>query len=175
MFPCRDGALRAAHSLALKDSGSFAPIQSGQPPVNTASWRWGILGRPSAFRRGGWPAAIYRVARSARSRQHGLRRDGSLAPIREEVTPGWRACAGRALKLRSPCGDNTGTYGSGTNDRTSGPGGENVMFMGLTESNIEAGDRVELSSQSLRSALPWRPKTTATSRTAGSQPQPPTP
>jgi hypothetical protein len=47
------------------------------------------------------------------------------------------------------------------------------MFMELTEGNIEAGDRVELSSQSVRSALPWRPETTATSRTAESQP--PTP
>ena len=62
---------------------------------------------------------------------------------------------GRSLKLRSPWGDNSGTYGSGTDDRTSGPGGENVMFMELTEGNIEAGVRVEPSNQSVRSALPW--------------------
>jgi len=112
--------------------------------------------------------------------------------LRGSLAPGNRACGatevwprfGRgnprltglvsSLRLRSP-GDNTRTYGSGTDVGPQARSGENVMFMELTEGNIEAGDRIEPSSQPVRFALPWRPKTTATSRTAGSQPQPPTP
>ena len=68
--------------------------------------------------RPGLPAAIYRVAKIACYQQQGLRRDGSLAPMSRRGNPRLAGLSGRSLKLRSPWGDNTGTYGQ---ERTIGP------------------------------------------------------
>jgi len=175
MFPCLRRYLPSRPLARAKGLGVLCAYPIRATACKDCSWRWGDSRAAFSFPGGGWPAASYRVGKIACSRQQGLRRDGSLAPISRRGNSRLAGLRGRSLKLRSPGGDNTGTYGSGTDDRTSGPGGENVMFMELTEGNIEARDRVELSSQSVRPALPWRPKTTGISRTAGSQPQPPTP